>query len=73
MEEVQEALVLDTPDPQDYNRPIMELDVQIDPLARQLGPSFKLWTVSTGGGQPQPVRGISTAWPAETVWAGHRR
>ena len=73
VEEVQEALVLDTSDSKDYDRPIMELDVQIDPLGGQLGPSFKMWTVRTSGGQPQPIRGISTGWPTETVWAGHRR
>ena len=38
------------------------------PLGKQLGPSFKMWTVpSDGGGQPRTIRGISTAW------AGHRR
>ena len=73
-EGVRQPELPDGTDPQEYDAPINQLNAQIDPLGRRLGPSFKLWTIrADGGGQPQTIRGISTAWPADTVWAGHRR
>ena len=70
---VQDRRVLDASDPQDYDTAIAKLGAQIDPLSRQLDPAFKMWTVaSDGGSEPRAIRGIGTAWPAVTVWAGHR-